>query len=370
MSGAGPPELPPGFASAVTRVGAATLATLQALEIVARRLHPPALPSLRESLAPVAGRLAAALDETREVTAPAPLLSFHEALRNAAGHADAAARGLLAPAPPLEAAPRILQALSQACRAQEALYPLRVALDPVARFFTEPSLHGQLEALEPEPPPGVRVGLMAAQGGADGRGGFHLYVPERYRPERAWPLVVALHGAYGSGADFVWSWLREARSRGFLVLAPTSRGATWPLAGGDVEGPALRRRVEQVQARWRVDPDRILLAGLSDGGSYALRCGMAEDSPAGHVACVAGVLPPGWAAGEPAARSPRRRVLLVHGALDWVFPVALARAARDSLSAAGADVTYREIPDLSHTWPREENDRILRWLDPGLVPRA
>jgi phospholipase/carboxylesterase len=32
------------------------------------------------------------------------------------------------------------------------------------------------------------------------------------------------------------------------------------------------------------------------------------------------------------------------------------------LSAAGAEVTYRELDDLSHTYPREMNTPILNWL--------
>jgi len=33
------------------------------------------------------------------------------------------------------------------------------------------------------------------------------------------------------------------------------------------------------------------------------------------------------------------------------------------LSAAGADVSYHEIDDLSHCYPREINARMLRWLN-------
>ena len=36
--------------------------------------------------------------------------------------------------------------------------------------------------------------------------------------------------------------------------------------------------------------------------------------------------------------------------------------AEAALTQAGVDLTYREIEDLSHTYPREENDRILDWL--------
>ena len=33
-----------------------------------------------------------------------------------------------------------------------------------------------------------------------------------------------------------------------------------------------------------------------------------------------------------------------------------------ALAAAGARVTYREIPDLSHCYPRDANPGILAWL--------
>jgi phospholipase/carboxylesterase len=55
-------------------------------------------------------------------------------------------------------------------------------------------------------------------------------------------------------------------------------------------------------------------------------------------------------------------VYLVHGRLDWMFPVEGARQTQRLLSAAGAEVTYRELDDLSHCYPREINADILGWL--------
>ena len=66
-------------------------------------------------------------------------------------------------------------------------------------------------------------------------------------------------------------------------------------------------------------------------------------------------------------RARGRKIHLVHGALDWMFPAEIARSAHEALAGAGADVVYRELPDLSHTYPREENARILRWMDPALA---
>jgi phospholipase/carboxylesterase len=43
--------------------------------------------------------------------------------------------------------------------------------------------------------------------------------------------------------------------------------------------------------------------------------------------------------------------------------VQVARHTREALAAAGADVIYREIDDLSHCYPREVNAEMLRWLN-------
>lgn len=55
-------------------------------------------------------------------------------------------------------------------------------------------------------------------------------------------------------------------------------------------------------------------------------------------------------------------IYLTHGARDWMFPVVMARAARAALRRAGAEIEYREIVDLSHAYPVEENARIRDWF--------
>ena len=45
-----------------------------------------------------------------------------------------------------------------------------------------------------------------------------------------------------------------------------------------------------------------------------------------------------------------------------MFPVYTARMAQEALMAVGARLVYRELADLSHTYPRDENPKILDWL--------
>jgi phospholipase/carboxylesterase len=105
---------------------------------------------------------------------------------------------------------------------------------------------------------------------------------------------------------------------------------------------------------------------MSDGATYALMAGLADGMPFTHLAPACGALHPMLLARGGIAAARGRPIYLVHGALDWMFPVQIARMGRDALQAAGARVVYREIEDLSHTYPRDENPRILDWL---LSPR-
>lgn len=355
------------FFTALTELGKALLQELDGFEFVGRRLHPPDLPRLRAALEAPGARLSSARETFASTPVPDGLGELHADLLAAAEEACRAASLFTEPANAGEAIPRVLGAMQAHCRAQEALFPLRAALPPVNRYFLEAPCREDPALLEARPKEGVVVGLHRGNAPANGRGGFSLYVPETYDGAKAWPLVVALHGGSGEGRDFLWTWLREARSRRFLLLAPTSRGSTWALNGPDIDGPALAGMVRAVSEQWRVDAERVLLTGLSDGATYTLLCGLQPESPFTALAPISGVLHPMNFANGNLERAAGRRIHLVHGALDWMFPVAIARTARDELEKAGAEVTYCEIEDLSHTYPREENDHILKWFDPSLA---
>jgi phospholipase/carboxylesterase len=195
------------------------------------------------------------------------------------------------------------------------------------------------------------------------RGGFSLYVPEYYSPDRAWPLVMALHGGSGNGRGFLWSWLRDARSFGAILVAPTAMGSTWALMGEDVDTPNLVRILDSVRSRWNIDAKRLLLTGMSDGGTFSYVTGLESASPFTHLAPVSATFHPLMAEMADAERLRGLPVHIVHGRLDWMFPVQVARQTQQLLSAAGANVTYREIDDLNHCYPREINPAILSWMN-------
>jgi phospholipase/carboxylesterase len=337
------------------------LQSLEALGFIARHFNPPDFAEVMEAvgrpeepLRDVHARLAAWPDRLAHVAnaldrACAETVSAYDKLRGALDQ------------------PGDLRLVFRALRhlplAQAALYPLAGDLPPVSRFFLEPALRGDSSLLARLSRPGDDTGVVEVDGEAGSYGDFSLYVPETYDPQTPAPLVMALHGGAGDGRGFLWTWLRDARAHGAILVTPSSLGGTWALSGPDPDTPSLARILAMVRARWNIDPARILLTGMSDGGTFCYVSGLEPGSTFTHLAPIAASFHPMLAQMADPDRIRGLPIHLAHGALDWMFPVDVARGADAALTAAGAAVTYVEIPDLSHTYPRELNPMILAWLN-------
>jgi len=190
----------------------------------------------------------------------------------------------------------------------------------------------------------LRPGQHRLELGDADRDGLY-YVPRDYKAEVAMPLWVVLHGAGGSAqsAAYVFSLADEF---GVLVLAPDSRDErTWDGVlrswGPDVE--FIAAAVNRMATLFRVDRQRMTVAGFSDGASYALSFGISYgDEFSRIVAMSPGVMQPIAARGKP-------RIFISHGTGDAVMPIdETSRKFVPRLKALGYDVTYREY-DGRHT---------------------
>ena len=147
-----------------------------------------------------------------------------------------------------------------------------------------------------------------------------------------------------------------------IVVAPTAIGSTWSLMDPEIDTENLGKVLTRMRDRWNIDPAHMLLSGMSDGGTFTLLSGLTEDSPFTHLAPVAASFHPMLLAMTEPQRLTGLPIDLTHGALDWMFPVDRARTAHRMLAAAGAAITYREIADLSHAYPRDGQGQVLDWF--------
>ena len=335
--------------------------TLDALGYVTRNIDPIGYVHLlaRANLKPEPLRDALAMRPW-----PEPYSTLRPVLDAGAASALAAVDGLIEAAGPPEDITQAWRALRHYPRALETLYPLAGVLPQLNRFFLDPAQRDDMDltrGLMQQPAP-KDTGVICFGDDASARDAVWVYVPETYDPATPHPVVVALHGGSGNGRAFLWSWVCAARTRGAIVIAPSSVGQTWAIQGRDSDSPHLAQILRFVQQRWTIDPTRILLTGMSDGGTFTYTSGLATGSPFTHLAPVAAAFHPMLVAMADTERMRGLPLHIIHGDRDWMFPRQMADDAANHFTTAEANVTYRPIVDLSHAYGADLSSMILDWL--------
>ena len=188
-----------------------------------------------------------------------------------------------------------------------------------------------------------------------------LYVPTRAASGALVPLLVMLHGGGGQARDFAFM-APIAENIGVALLTLDARHNTWDGVdspfGPDVLfiDAALRYTFDHIA----IDPSRVALGGLSDGGMYALSVGLINGDIFTHLIAFA----PGYIlAPAPPAGTPR--VFLGHGTRDNIYSVSGSRSGLlPRLRRAGYDVVYYEF-DGPHTVTPSGARAALEWLADG-----
>ena len=161
--------------------------------------------------------------------------------------------------------------------------------------------------------------------------------------------------------EYLLTWLGPAKGKGYVALAPKSWDRTWAIENRDRDVLSILAMLNRLREENAIDPDRILVTGLSAGGTCASALGSRRPNLFGRVAPIAGMLPP-WFAVKKAKALP---IPIIHGAQDCIFPVVTARLTNETLIGNGfAEVTYKELPDWAQAYTYSINiELVLPWFE-------
>lgn len=191
---------------------------------------------------------------------------------------------------------------------------------------------------------------------------YAFSVPLAYQPSKGYGLIVCLHGAGFTGDAYLERWQSRLGDE-YLLVCPTYPAGAWFTRRAEDLVVALIHRIQQ---RYHVDPDRIFLTGMSNGGIGAWLIGMHQ------APMFAGIAP--MASGLDNVLMPflanlrNMSVYIIHGVKDQVMPVDLSRSISRELAALGYPHTYREHEREhpmagGHYFPREELSDLITWLN-------
>ncbi len=123
-------------------------------------------------------------------------------------------------------------------------------------------------------------------------------------------------------------------------------------------------RIIKSEIQSGISPQKIVLAGFSQGGTIALHTGLRYDER------LAGILALSTHIGEAVDSSippphPANQdipILMIHGQMDQMIPISLAEESRDALTEMHYSVEWLDYP-MMHAVCEDEIDAIAIWLE-------
>lgn len=202
---------------------------------------------------------------------------------------------------------------------------------------------------------------------------YFLYLPENYDQQEKWPLVLFLHGAGERGDD-----LNTIKKHGLPKLI--AAGKQYPFICVSPQCPrdrwwdpfVLTALLDDIESRYKVDHDRIIVTGLSMGGfgTWTLASATPNRFAAIVPICGGGDLQrvkyishiPTW---------------IFHGEKDPAVPVERSREMAAALEKAGAHPKLTIYPEALHdSWTETyDNSELYEWMlaqrrvDPPPMPK-
>lgn len=185
-----------------------------------------------------------------------------------------------------------------------------------------------------------------------------LVIPHSVAINKPKPLLIWLHHGGGNARQF--EHLHPLAERfGLIILLLDARHNTWdgidsPF-GPDVE--FINHSLDHLFTRTVIDQSKIALAGLSDGGSYALALGRANGIFFTHIMAVAP-----WLLSPPGPRVGKPNLYIAHGRQDNIYPVGFSKSVIvPLLQKQGYQVKFRPF-DGPHWIPVDIAEEMLRWF--------
>ncbi|UZK65938.1 alpha/beta hydrolase [Sphingomonas sp. M1-B02] len=192
-------------------------------------------------------------------------------------------------------------------------------------------------------------------------------------------IVVLLHGYGSNGADLIsLAPMWQARFPDTLFVSPNAPercpgapgGFQWwglddhsrtaLLAGASGAAPVLDAFLDGLLADNGLDEAQMVLAGFSQGTMMALHAGVRRERQLAGILGYSGMIAgPGIADAEVRSKPP---VLLIHGSVDPVLPVASHHHALAELDRLGFEVEGHVSPGLGHSVDMAGIDLGARFL--------
>src|SRR5436309_7291372 len=199
---------------------------------------------------------------------------------------------------------------------------------------------------------------------------YTLDVPESYDPARAYQVRVQLHGGVGrieASAPRPGSNGRLPGAEQIYIMPSAWRDAPW-WSGRQVDN--VRAILDVVKRTYHVDENRVVVSGVSDGGTGAYYSAMRDTTPFASFLPLNGFImvlanETADADGDLFPNNLRNKPLfIVNGGRDPMYPTSVVDPYVEHLKSHGVELVYPPQPPAAHdtSWWPEIKDSFERFV--------
>lgn len=194
---------------------------------------------------------------------------------------------------------------------------------------------------------------------------YAVFVPRDYDKSRKWPLIVFLHGAgecgtdgakqviQGVGSAILW----DVQKWPFIVIFPQKPEIRDKWEDHDA---AVMAMLSRARKEYNVDPDRLYLTGLSQGGHGTWAIGARHPDLWAAIAPICGYGEPGEFA-QPLKSMP---IWCFHGEADTSVPLKESVDITNAIKAVGGNPRLTTYPGVGHnSWDKAyREEKLYDWF--------
>jgi predicted esterase len=233
---------------------------------------------------------------------------------------------------------------------------LHVGVGPAPTFDAEYARLKQGRAYTKSVPTGIlkkRHGMFA----------YWLVIPRSYDPAKKYQVRFQLHGGVmredaslrGDGS------VRLEGAEQIYVMPSGWSAAPW---WSDAQVGSLRAILEDIKRDYNVDENRVVVSGVSDGGTGAFYIAMRDTTPYAAFLPLNGYVlvlrsPELQISGLFLNNLRNKPLYIVNGGKDPLYPMDAVEPSIGHMDRGGVAITYRPQPDAGHDtswWPSLKDD--------------
>jgi len=186
-----------------------------------------------------------------------------------------------------------------------------------------------------------------------------LFVPPNYKPDRSYPMIVALPGEGESPEKHIQLWTGLAKRNSFFILVPTN---IWPRDTPETVDQWILDIKKDVAERYQIAQRHTFLVGSGDGAHYGAYLGVRYPDQFAAVALLGGSWVGKFETLIRPQTNPRKQVPFFVALKENSELIEPTKKFALQLEAKGYPVYLKEVKDEKDFWSDPFKKELVEWL--------